>query len=90
MWPHTRLRKLLILLALCFIGFLANTGKVKAENELDSLETLLPYANDLQRVDILNAIALVVKNTNPNRSIDFAKQAYNLSNKLNYDKGRAL
>jgi signal transduction histidine kinase/ActR/RegA family two-component response regulator len=90
MLPHNKLRKLLILTALCLIGLFADISKVKAENELDSLETLLPYANDVQRVDILNAIALVVKNTNPTQSIDFAKQAFNLSNKLNYDKGRAL
>ncbi len=67
-----------------------NTRFAKAESELDSLETLLPFANDLQRVDILNAIALAIKNTNSIRSLDFAKQAYNLSNKLNYKKGQAL
>jgi tetratricopeptide (TPR) repeat protein len=90
MLPHNKIRQILILTAFSIMGMLVFANRVKAENELDSLETLLPYANDVQRVDILNAIALVVKNTNPNQSIDYAKQAFNLSNKLNYEKGRAL
>ena len=90
MSPINKIKKIFILFACTIWCLLAVTNPIKAENELDSLETLLPYANDIQRVDILNAIALVVKNSNPTQSVDYAKQAFNLSNKLNYEKGRAL
>lgn len=60
-----------------------------AESELDSLETLLPYANDQQKVDLLNGISFQLKTINAAKAQDYALQAYNLSHKLGYIKGEA-
>ncbi len=70
---------------------LLNSQKVCAqqESEQDSLESLLPYANDLQRADILNGIANCIRSFDTTKAGNYARQAYTLSGKLNYCKGKA-
>lgn len=76
---------------LCLILFTVsvNENKLYAESELDSLESLLPFANDAQRVDILNGIALTLRSTDTTKAGSYARQAYALSNKINFCKGKA-
>lgn len=57
--------------------------------EKDSLESLLPYANDLQRADILSGLANCIKEIDTARANSYALQAFTISNKLNYCKGKA-
>ncbi|MDP1725832.1 MAG: response regulator [Bacteroidota bacterium] len=80
-------------LFICLAGFfiLLNNQKVFAqqESEQDSLESLLPYANDLQRADILNGIANCIRTFDTTKAGNYARQAYILSGKLNYCKGKA-
>jgi signal transduction histidine kinase/CheY-like chemotaxis protein len=76
---------------LLLLTFLVSWGVngVRGESEQDSLETLLPYANDIQRVDILNGLSLIIKNSDTAKAGRYARQAYNLAVKLNYCKGQA-
>lgn len=57
--------------------------------EKDSLESLLPYANDLQRADILSGLANCLRGTDTAKASSYARQALIISNKLNYCKGKA-
>lgn len=59
------------------------------ESEKDSLESLLPYAKDNQRVDIYIGLAELIKQTDTTGAINYAKQALKLSNALSYSKGLA-
>lgn len=59
------------------------------ESEKDSLESLLPYAKDNQRVDIYIGLADLIKQTDTLEAINYAKQALKLSNALSYSKGLA-
>ncbi|MFY8021982.1 MAG: tetratricopeptide repeat protein [Bacteroidia bacterium] len=77
------------LLFLILFTFSVNENKLHAESELDSLESLLPFANDAQRVDILNGIALTLRSTDTTKAGSYARQAYALSNKINFCKGKA-
>jgi len=81
--------KFLTTITVCLLLLLSVEAKVNAESELDSLESLLPFANDLQRVDILNGIALQIKRVDTAKAGNYARQALNLSVKLNYCKGNA-
>ncbi len=63
--------------------------KAQEEYEKDSLESLLPYANDLQRADILNGLANCIRDTDSAKAYRFAVQSYTISNKLAYCKGKA-
>ena len=75
----------LILIMLQFQGIL----KAQEDYEKDSLESLLPYANDLQRADILSGLANCIKEIDTARASSYALQAFTISNKLNYCKGKA-
>ncbi len=80
--------RFLFLLAFGFcLGY--NSASAQSESELDSLESLLPFANDLQRADILNGIANCIRNSDTTKAGNYVRQAYILSGKLNYCKGRA-
>lgn len=59
------------------------------ESEKDSLESLLPYAKDNQRVDIFIGLAEIIKQTDTTEAINYAKQALKMSNALSYSKGLA-
>ena len=61
----------------------------KAESELDSLESILPFANDIQRAELLNGIAILVRSTDSTKSGNYAKQALALSSKIDFCKGSA-
>lgn len=63
--------------------------KAQEEYEKDSLESLLPYANDLQRADILNGLAYCIRDLDSAKAHRFALQSYTISNKLTYCKGKA-
>lgn len=80
--------KILGLYILTFF-LLSNYAKAQIESEKDSLESLLPYAKDNQRVDIYIALADLIKSTDTAKAADYAKQSYNISNKLSYAKGLA-
>ena len=60
------------------------------ENEKDSLESLLPFANDLQRADILNGLANCVKHLDTTKAGNYARQSLAISNKINYCAGRSV
>lgn len=60
------------------------------ENEKDSLESLLPFANDLQRADILNGLANCVKHLDTTKAGNYARQSLAISNKINYCKGKSV
>lgn len=61
----------------------------KPESEKDSLEGLLPFANDLQRADILNGLSNCVRKFDTIKAGNYARQAFAISTKLNYCKGKA-
>lgn len=80
--------KLITLYLLSFILF-ANYLQAQIESEKDSLESLLPFAKDYQRVDIYIALANLVKQTDTATAINYAQQSFKISNKISYSKGLA-
>ncbi|MFN4082613.1 MAG: tetratricopeptide repeat protein [Bacteroidia bacterium] len=66
-----------------------NAINVFAENEKDSLESILPYAPEKERVDILNGLAQLIRSSDTTKAASYARQALALSNKLNYCRGKA-
>ena len=75
---------------LCLTLFIqANSAIAQSESEKDSLESLLPFANDLQRADILNGLANCLRSIDTAKAGNYARQANALAIKLNYCKGRA-
>jgi signal transduction histidine kinase len=80
--------KLITIYLLSFILF-ANYLKAQIESEKDSLESLLPFAKDYQRVDIYIALADILKQTDTATAIDYAQQSFKISNKISYSKGLA-
>ena len=80
--------KLITLFFLSFILF-SNCLQAQIESEKDSLESLLPFAKDYQRVDIYIALADLVKQTDTATAINYAQQSFKISNKISYSKGLA-
>jgi len=80
--------KLITLYLLSFMLF-ANYLQAQIESEKDSLESLLPFAKDYQRVDIYIALADILKQTDTATAIDYAQQSFKISNKISYSKGLA-
>lgn len=74
---------------LAMFACFSHSSFAQSENEKDSLESLLPFANDLQRADILNGLANCVRLQDTAKAGNYARQAYALSLKLNYCKGKA-
>jgi CheY-like chemotaxis protein/signal transduction histidine kinase len=72
-----------------FLFVQGNLANAQSESEKDSLEGLLPFANDLQRADILNGLANCIRSIDTAKAGNYARQANALSLKLNYCKGRA-
>lgn len=83
-------KKLITCLGLALLLFFVNSNNAVAiENEKDSLESLLPFAGDKERCDILNGLAQIIKSTDTTRAGNYARQALALANKLNYCRGKA-
>ncbi|MCF8429950.1 MAG: tetratricopeptide repeat protein [Bacteroidia bacterium] len=80
--------KIITLFLLSFVLF-SNYLIAQIESEKDSLESLLPYAKDYQRVDIYIALADLVKQTDTSTAINYAQQSFKISNKISYAKGLA-
>lgn len=76
----------LFLLTCCLFR---QNGYAQLESEKDSLESLLPFANDQQRADILNGLANYFRVEDTTRAGNYARQALTLSSKLLYCKGKA-
>jgi tetratricopeptide (TPR) repeat protein len=83
-----KLKKIISLLFLTFL-VLQNNLKAQEDYEIDSLESLLPYANDLQRADILNGLANCIRDLDSAKAYRYAFQAYTISAKRSYCKGKA-
>jgi signal transduction histidine kinase/CheY-like chemotaxis protein len=83
-----QLKKISFFLVLILLQF-QSVLKGQEDYEKDSLESLLPYANDLQRADILSGLANCIKKIDTARASSYAQQAFTISNKLNYCKGKA-
>ncbi len=83
------MRKLVKLLFIWLVLFRFEPSLAQPENEKDSLESLLPFANDLQRADILNGLAIYLKSTDTTKARNYVAQALAISNQLNYCKGQA-
>lgn len=81
--------QLRIFLLFFLSNFLFWPNPVKAETELDSLESILPFANDIQRAELLNGIAFLVRSTDSTKAGNYAKQALALSSKIDFCKGSA-
>lgn len=85
------MKKLLFCLAIC-MGMLGYTGmpvQAQTDAEQDSLQSLLPFAKESQRVDILNALAMTLRSSDTLKAKEYARQAMSISNKLSYTKGLA-
>ncbi len=79
----------IILIYFISFFFFSNCLIAQIESEKDSLESLLPYAKDNQRVDIYIGLADLLKQTDTSTAINYAQQSLKISNKISYDKGLA-
>jgi signal transduction histidine kinase/ActR/RegA family two-component response regulator len=82
-------RKLIVFILVLIGFFRVEPSLAQPESEKDSLESLLPFANDLQRADILNGLALNLKSTDTIKARNYVVQALAISNQINYCKGKA-
>ena len=80
------MKKYLIIL---FI-FLICTNLLISQIKIDSLKTQLEKASGEQKVEILNKLAKAYWDLAPNQSLEYSNQALKLSEKLKYNKGKAL
>jgi tetratricopeptide (TPR) repeat protein len=55
----------------------------------DSLEKILPDLHGIEKVDVLNRLALSYRVTKQEKTFEFGKQAIELSGRLKYEKGAA-
>lgn len=83
------MRKLIVFILVFISFFRVEPILAQPESEKDSLESLLPFANDLQRADILNGLALNLKSTDTIKARNYVVQALAISNQINYCKGKA-
>lgn len=83
-------KKVIVLANLLVLGFFFPKILVaQSEAEKDSLESILPFANDAQRADILIGLAQCIKGIDSAKAGNYARQAQIISQKLNYCKGKA-
>jgi tetratricopeptide (TPR) repeat protein len=70
-------------------AFWAQFHVARAANYLDSLENRLNYAPPVDKIAILNQLASSSISVSPERSLDYARKAYELSVANSYLKGKA-
>jgi signal transduction histidine kinase/Tfp pilus assembly protein PilF len=82
---QNKLKRLLlftsILYSFCCFGIKSNT---------DSLLKAVSKSNDTGKVNIYNQLANEISNTNPSKSLEYSKKAYELSFSINFKKGTAF
>ncbi|PQJ80123.1 tetratricopeptide repeat protein [Polaribacter porphyrae] len=67
--------------------FLLLTSSFHAQNEIDSLKSLLPKSKGIQKIDVLNSLASYLLTVKPNESKELLNQSSILSKSLQYPKG---
>ena len=67
------MKKSLIIILLLFSNYLF------AQNQIDSLETLLPHKQELEKVELLNELAYEYWTVAPDKGLEYAKMAYTIS-----------
>jgi signal transduction histidine kinase/CheY-like chemotaxis protein len=83
-------KKVIVLTCLLVLGLMQPMQiGAQTESEKDSLESILPFANDVQRADILISLANCIKSIDSAKAGNYARQAQIISQKLNYCKGKA-
>ena len=60
-----------------------------SQASIDSLETLLKIVSNREKVEILNELAKEYKSSLPEKTLEYSKQALELSQKIDYTKGEA-
>ena len=81
-----------IIILILFVLFqLVSTGMHAQTSEIDSLENLLHKHSlkDTVRVNLLNKLAYELYTRDIDKTLRYAEEANDLSNQLNYEKGRA-
>ncbi len=74
---------------ICFFAFFGN-GIYAQTSKTDSIKKVLnTQTEDNSRVDALNRLSSLVYSSNPDTSLELARQALDLAEKLNYAKGIA-
>ena len=77
-------------LFLAITVLLSQMNSFGQNKQIDSLQKVVNHSkNDTNKVILLNKISREIKRSDPSKAIDFASQAFNLADKLNYQKGRS-
>jgi tetratricopeptide (TPR) repeat protein len=76
-----------VLVLACVVSFSQN---VSAQKNIDSLRALVNKTTGIHKIDALNTLAYETGTLTTGESLTYSKEAYALSEKLNYDKGKAL
>ena len=80
------MKKYLIIL---FILFIYSSHLLFSQTKIDSLESQLEKAADIEKVEVLNELTKVYLNKSPQKALDYSNQALELSERLDYIKGKA-
>ena len=59
------------------------------QTKIDSLETQLKIVDNKKKVEVLNKLAQAYKSNLPEKTMDYGKQALELSKKIDYKEGKA-
>lgn len=81
--------KRIITILLFSIIFIINTTLCHTQTKIDSLETKLNTVTGKEKVDVLNELSKAYFGTSPEKILEFANQALELSEELDYNKGIA-
>ncbi|HKO76724.1 MAG TPA: tetratricopeptide repeat-containing sensor histidine kinase [Flavobacterium sp.] len=84
------MKKNIILICLLFIGIKSFSQKSQ-EQKIDSLKTVLSQTTvDTIKIKALNGISILLYHKDSQKSLQYAKSAYELSKRANYKKGIAV
>lgn len=83
----TKYIKILSLIALCFL--LTYPNRLNSANSIDSLKAVLNFVDDEAKVSALLEIAQQYRDNSNKLQLKYAKKAYNLAQKISYEKGKA-
>ncbi len=73
-----------------FLLILLCSVLLKAQDEVDPLIEKMQKAKGIERIDLINEISVVYRKTDRFKSLDYSRQAYELSVENNYLPGKAF
>lgn len=74
----------------CFIAMLLFSSFLFSAEKIEELEKKLPTVSGKEKVEVLDELARAYREISPQKTLEYSKEALELSQKLGYRKGKAL